>query len=87
MNTEEKRSKRRKKENTKKVKNRKKKSLMKNVHRISKMLEGPNVSYDMFGQNSQKEIQITRENMKVLDRKMLTPRYHFKPLEYIYVTA
>ena len=87
MDAEEKRSKRRKKENTKKMKNRKKKSLMKNVHRISKMLGGPNVSYDMFGQNSQKETQITRENKKVLDRKMLTPRYHLKLLEYIYVTA
>jgi hypothetical protein len=42
MNTEEKRSKRRKKENTKKLKNRKKKSLMKNVHKLSKMLGGPN---------------------------------------------
>ena len=56
---------------------------MKNVHKLSKMLGGPNVSYDMFGKNCQREIQITRENMKVLDRKMLTPRYHLKPLEYM----
>jgi hypothetical protein len=50
---------------------------------MSKMLGEPNVSYDMFGKNCQKETQITRENMKVLDRKMLTPRYHLKPLEYM----
>ena len=50
---------------------------------MSKMPGGPNVSYDMFGKNCQKETQITRENMKVLDRKMLTPRYHLKPLEYM----
>jgi hypothetical protein len=81
MNAEEKRRKRRKKENTKKMKNRKTKSLMKNVHKLSKMLGGPNVSYDMFGKICQKETQITRENMKVLDRKMLTPRYHLKPLK------
>jgi hypothetical protein len=60
-----------KKKILKKMKNRKKKSLMKNVHRISKMLGGPNVSYDMFGQNSQKETQITRENKKVLDLLIL----------------
>ena len=47
------------------------------------MLGEPNVSYDMFGKNCQKETQITRENMKVLDRKMLTVRYHLKPLEYM----
>jgi hypothetical protein len=82
MNAEEKHSKRRKNENTKKMKNKKKKSLMKNVHKLSKMLGGPNVSYDMLGKNCQ-ETQITRENMKVLDRKMLTPRYHLKPLEYM----
>ena len=75
-----------KKENTKKMKNRKKKLLMKNVHKLSKMLGGPNVSYDIFGENCQKKTQITRENMKALDRKMLTSRYHLKPLEY-YVTA
>jgi hypothetical protein len=39
-------------ENTKIVKNRKKKSLIKNVHKLFKMLGGPNVS------------QITRKNMK-----------------------
>ena len=38
-----------KKENTTKMKIRKKKSLMKNVHKLSKMLGEPNVSYDMFG--------------------------------------
>ena len=83
MNAEEKRSKRRKNENIKKMKIKKKKSLMKNVHKLSKMLGGPNVSYDMFGKNCQKETQITRENMKALDRKMITPRYHLKPLEYV----
>ena len=40
---------------------------MKNLHKLSKMLGGPNVSYDMFGKNCQ-ETQITIENMKVLDR-------------------
>ena len=82
MNAEEKRSKRREKENTKKMKNRKKNSLMKNVHKLSKMQGGPSVSYDMIGKNCQ-ETQITRENMKVLDRKMLTPWYHLKPLKYM----
>ena len=56
---------------------------MKNVHKLSKMLGGPNVSYDMFGKNCQKETQISRENLKVFDRKMLFPRYHLKPLEYL----
>jgi hypothetical protein len=68
MNAEEKRRKRRKKENTKKMKNRKTKSLMKNVHKLSKMLGGPNVSYDMFGKMCKKETQITRVNMKILER-------------------
>ena len=47
------------------------------------MLGGTNVSYDIVGKNCQKETQITRENMKVLERKMRTPRYHLKPLEYM----
>ena len=62
------------------MKNRKTKSLMKNVHKLSKIMGGPNVSYDMLGKNCQ-ETQITRENMKVLDSKMLTPLYHLKPLK------
>jgi hypothetical protein len=36
-----------------------------------------------FGKNCQKETQISRENLKVFDRKMLIPRYHLKPLEYL----
>ena len=75
MNAEEKHSKRRKNENTKKMKNKKKKSLMKNVHKLSKMLGGPNMSYDMLEKNCQ-ETHITRENM-------LAPQYHLKPLEYV----
>ena len=44
------------------VKNRKKKSLMKNVHKLSKMLGGLNVSYDMFGKNSDGDTDYERKH-------------------------
>ena len=65
------------------MKNRKKKSLMKNVHKLSKMLGEPNVSnMTCLGKLSEGDTDYKRK-YESLDRKMLTLRYHLNPLEYM----
>ena len=58
---------------------------MKNVDKLSRMLGGPRISYDTYGKNCQKNLDANKKRKYESSRrgKMLTPRYHLKPQEYM----
>ena len=68
------------------MKNRKKNSLMKNVHKLSKMLGGPNVSYDIFGKKLSKGDTDYKRTYESFRQKNANSAVPFKTLG-IYVTA